>query len=66
MHKAVESATDSPKRSSSALRIFAFVIRAIGQVDELVGALDLIADENGRRNKSLQILQLEAKTRVVA
>jgi hypothetical protein len=29
-------------------------------------ALDLIADKNGRGNKTLQMLQLEAKKRVVA
>jgi hypothetical protein len=36
------------------------------QIDELVTALDLIADEHGRGNKTLQMLQLEAKKQVVA
>lgn len=39
---------------------------SVGQIEELVNALDLIADENGRGNKTLQMLQLEAKKRVVA
>jgi SLT domain-containing protein len=36
------------------------------QIDELVAALELIADEHGRANKTLQILQSEAKKQVVA
>jgi len=39
---------------------------SVAQIDELVTALDLISDEHGRGNKSLQMLQLEAKRRVVA
>lgn len=39
---------------------------SVGQIDELVAALDLIADESGRGNKTLHMLQLEAKKRVVA
>ena len=39
---------------------------SVGQIEELVSALDLIADEQGRGNKTLQMLQLEAKKRVVA
>ena len=35
-------------------------------ISELVTALDLIADEHGRGNKTLQMLQLEAKKQVVA
>jgi hypothetical protein len=36
------------------------------QIDEVVAALDLIADEHARANKTLQMLQLEAKKQVVA
>jgi hypothetical protein len=36
------------------------------QADELVKALDLIDDESGRTNKSLQMLQLEAKKQAFA
>jgi integrase len=39
---------------------------SVAQIDELVTALDLIADEHGRGNKTLQMLQLEAKKQVVA
>jgi hypothetical protein len=39
---------------------------SVAQIDELVAALDLIADEHGRANKTLQMLQLEAKKQVVA
>jgi hypothetical protein len=39
---------------------------SVVQIDELVTALDLIADEHGRGNKTLQMLQLEAKKQVVA
>ena len=39
---------------------------SVAQIDELVAALDLIADEQGRANKTLQMLQLEAKKQVVA
>jgi hypothetical protein len=38
----------------------------VAQIDELVAALDLVADEHGRSNKTLQMLQLEATKRVVA
>src|SRR5438105_3937331 len=39
---------------------------SVAQIDELVAALHLIADEHGRANKTLQMLQLEAKKQVVA
>ena len=39
---------------------------SVAQIDELVAALELITDEHGRANKTLQILQLEAKKQVVA
>jgi integrase len=39
---------------------------SVAQIVELVAALDLIADENGRVNKTLQMLQLEAKRQAVA
>ena len=39
---------------------------SVAQIDELVGALELIADEHGRANKTLQMLQLEAKKQMVA
>ena len=39
---------------------------SVAQIDELVAALELIADEHGRANKTLQMLQLEAKKQVVA
>jgi integrase len=39
---------------------------SVAQIDELVAALDLIADENGRTNKTLQMLRLEAKNQVAA
>ncbi len=39
---------------------------SVAQIEELVAALDLIADEHGRTNKTLQMLQLEAKAQVVA
>ena len=39
---------------------------SVAQIDELVTALDLIADEYGRGIKSLEMLQLEARKRVVA
>jgi hypothetical protein len=39
---------------------------SVAQLDELVAALELIADEPGRANKTLQMLQLEAKKQVVA
>jgi hypothetical protein len=39
---------------------------SVAQIDERVTALDLIVDEHGRGNKSLQMLQLEAKQRVQA
>jgi hypothetical protein len=39
---------------------------SVAQIDELVAALELIADEPGRANKTLQMLQLEAKEQVVA
>jgi len=41
-------------------------IIVIAQIDELVAALEFIADEHGRANKTLQMLQLEAKKQVVA
>jgi hypothetical protein len=46
------------------LRMFAS--DSVAQIDELVAALDLIADEQGRANKTLQMLQLKAKKQVVA
>jgi hypothetical protein len=39
---------------------------SVAQIEELVSALDLIADEYGRTNKTLQMLQLEAKKQVGA
>jgi len=39
---------------------------SVAQIDELVAALELIADEPGRANKTRQMLQLEAKKQVVA
>ena len=39
---------------------------SVAQIEELVSALDLIADEHGRANKTLQMLQLEARKQVVA
>ena len=39
---------------------------SVAQIDELVAALELIADEHGRTNKTLQMLQLEAKKQAVA
>src|SRR4029434_6409965 len=39
---------------------------SVAQIDELVAALELIADQLGRANKTLQILQLGAKKQVVA
>ena len=39
---------------------------SVAQIDELVAALELIADEPGSANKTLQVLQLEAKKQVVA
>ena len=41
-------------------------VYSVAQVDELVAALEFIADEHGRANKTLQMLQLEAKKQVVA
>lgn len=38
----------------------------VAQIDELDAALELIADEHGRANKTLQMVQLEAKKQVVA
>ena len=37
---------------------------SVAQIDELVTALELIADENGRVNKTLQMLRLEARKQV--
>ena len=39
---------------------------SVAQIQELVAALEAIADENGRANKTLQMLRLEAKKSVVA
>ncbi len=39
---------------------------SVAQIDELVAALDLIADEHRRANKTLQMLQLKTKKQVVA
>ncbi len=39
---------------------------SVAQIDELVASVDLIADENGRVNKTLQMLQLEARKQAVA
>jgi len=39
---------------------------SVAQIDELVAALELIADEPGRANKTRQMLQLEAKKQMVA
>jgi hypothetical protein len=39
---------------------------SVAQIAELVAALELIADEHGRTNKTLQMLQLEARKQVVA
>jgi hypothetical protein len=36
----------------------------VAQINELVDALELVADEHGRVNKTLQMLQLEGKKRV--
>ena len=37
---------------------------SVAQINELVDALELVADEHGRVNKTLQMLQLEGKKRV--
>lgn len=39
---------------------------SVAQIPELVAALEAIADENGRSNKTLQMLRLEAKKSLVA
>ena len=39
---------------------------SVAQIEELVSALDVIADEHGRANKTLQMLQLEARKQGVA
>jgi len=39
---------------------------SVAQIDELVAALELIGDEHGRSNKTLQMLQLEPKKQMVA
>ena len=39
---------------------------SVAQIHELVAALEAIADENGRANKTLQMLRLEAKKTLVA
>jgi hypothetical protein len=39
---------------------------SVAQIEELVAALDLIADEHGRANKTLQMLQWEGRKQVVA
>ena len=39
---------------------------SVAQIDELVVPLDLLADHNGRVNRALQTLQLEARKQVVA
>ena len=36
------------------------------QITELVDGLELFADEHGRANKTLQMLQLDRRKRVVA
>jgi hypothetical protein len=38
---------------------------SVAQIDELVAALDLVADENGKVNKTLQMLQLAARKQAV-
>ena len=38
---------------------------SVAQIDELVTSLDQIADESGRVNKTLQMLQLEAKKQAI-
>ena len=39
---------------------------SVAQIHELVAALESITDENGRANKTLQMLRLEAKKHHVA
>ena len=39
---------------------------SVAQIHELVAALESITDENGRANKTLQMLRLEAKKHLVA
>ena len=39
---------------------------SVAQIHELLAALEAIADENGRANKTLQMLWLEAKKSLVA
>ena len=39
---------------------------SVAQIDELVAALNLIADESARPNKTLHMLQLENRKRAVA
>ena len=39
---------------------------SVAKIHELVAALEAIADENGRANKTLQMLRLEAKKTLVA
>ena len=38
---------------------------SVAQIDELAAALDLVADENGKVNKTLQMLQLAARKQAV-
>jgi hypothetical protein len=52
--------------SAEAIQLFRSGHYSVAQIDELVAALELIADEQGRSNKTLQMLQLEATKRVVA
>ena len=37
---------------------------SVAQIEELIDALELIGDENGRTNKTVQMLQLEGKRRL--
>ena len=39
---------------------------SVGQIDELVAALELIAGEHGRANPTLPMLQVEAMKQVLA
>ncbi|MGB7991824.1 MAG: hypothetical protein WCF44_20670 [Candidatus Methylophosphatis roskildensis] len=39
---------------------------SVVQITELVDGLELVADEHGRVNKRLQMLQLDGRKRVVA
>jgi len=39
---------------------------SVAQIDALVAALELIADEHGRANQTLQMLQFGTKKQVVA